>query len=104
MLCHGEPRGPGPHTQGSEWKSNQGERQAVVAVKDQSKPNPYKSAYTITEKLLLGIVLLINKINEINIIILMQDNHKMLKVKCFVDGPRIPNPMPVEYLGRIGNR
>ena len=21
-----------------------------------------------------------------------------------LDGPRIPNPMPVEYLGRIGNR
>ena len=27
-----------------------------------------------------------------------------INVNCFVDGPRIPNPMPVEYLGRIGNR
>ena len=76
----------------------------MVAVKDKSKANPYKSAYTIAGKLLLGMVLLRNKMNNTNVIILVQDNHKMLNVYCFVDGPRIPNLMPAEYLGRIGNR
>ena len=36
---------------------------AVVAVKDQSKANSHKSAYTIAEKLLLGMFLSRNKMN-----------------------------------------